>query len=113
MPDKNGYPTRSEIELLKKHSGSISKSTKYDIDDYDPDKTIKHLEEIWWATDWGFKRDGYKLELHTGGWSGNETIIEVLQHSLFWMFFWQRSERGGHYYFEPICEAVTGVNNDS
>jgi hypothetical protein len=41
------------------------------------------------------------LELHTGGWSGNEDIIEALQnHKLFWMMWWWKTERGGHYYFE-------------
>jgi hypothetical protein len=41
------------------------------------------------------------LELHTGGWSGNEDLIEALEnHELFWMMWWWKTERGGHYYFE-------------
>jgi hypothetical protein len=48
----------------------------------------------------GVEHDGRKLELHTGGWSGNEEIISVLQNSMFWVMYWQKSERGGHYYFE-------------
>jgi len=40
-----------------------------------------------------------KLELHTGGWSGNEDIIEALKKSYFWIFYWEKSVKGGHYYF--------------
>lgn len=36
---------------------------------------------------------------HTGGWSGNEDIIEVLQNSVLWWMFLERYDRGGHYYF--------------
>ena len=57
------------------------------------------LEEVWWAGDWGFKHRGRKVELHTGGWSGNEEIIHWLQTTMFWAFNWQKTVRGGHYYF--------------
>lgn len=48
------------------------------------------------------KKKIMKVEYHTMGWSGNEDIIGSLQKSksLFWMMWWQKSERGGHYYFE-------------
>lgn len=40
------------------------------------------------------------LELHTGGWSGNEDIIQALQNNkLFWVN-WEMSRVGGHYYFK-------------
>ena len=40
-------------------------------------------------------------EYHTGGWSGNEDVIESLHHNfLFWSVFWQKTTRGGHYYFK-------------
>jgi len=40
-----------------------------------------------------------RVELHTGGWSENEEVIGALQHSMFWVFYWAKSVRGGHYYF--------------
>jgi hypothetical protein len=49
-----------------------------------------------------------KLECHTQGWSGNEDIMEALiKNKWFWMAFWKKSERGGHYYFEinPIKDS--------
>ena len=44
--------------------------------------------------------DPATLELHTGGWSGNEDIIDKLSDTLFWMICWESTRRGGHYYFE-------------
>lgn len=57
---------------------------------------------------WRFGRSNWdrkkcvKVEMHTGGWSGNEDIIESLKKSksLFWFCYWQKSLRGGHFYFE-------------
>ena len=39
------------------------------------------------------------LELHTCGNSDNEAIIEILSTTMFWHMFWDKSVRGGHYYF--------------
>ena len=60
---------------------------------------IAFVMSIWHWHDYA-KLDGNKLELHTGGWSGNEDIIGVLMDTLFWMICWESSVRGGHYYFE-------------
>jgi len=41
-----------------------------------------------------------KYEYHTGGWSGNEDVIDALhQNILFWRMFWRKHTAGGHYYF--------------
>jgi hypothetical protein len=41
-----------------------------------------------------------KLYLSTGGWSGNEDIIESLRlNFIFWSMCWAKSVRGGHYWF--------------
>lgn len=50
----------------------------------------------------GKYRDDGTLELHTGGWSGCETIISAASKSVWWMRWWYSSTRGGHYIFgEP------------
>ena len=77
----------------------------------DAHNLIERLRDMWeykkyFIEKWGLdhihkKRPVLWLELHTGGWSGNEDIIEALQkHKLFWMMWWCKTERGGHYYFE-------------
>ena len=53
----------------------------------------------WWMPDWGFKHRGRRVELHTGGWSDNECLIQWLQMTMFWVMSWQKTTRGGHYYF--------------
>jgi len=41
------------------------------------------------------------VELHTGGFSANEDVIEALQDNMmFWLMWWWKTERGGHYYFK-------------
>lgn len=110
MPDQHGYPTRQEIRKLEKIAKPFPKGKlPHDLNKASLD-VIEHLESIWHWPEWGFvKKYGrtsfftkkcIKLELHTGGWSGNETIIGVLELSWFWHFWWVKSVRGGHYYFE-------------
>jgi hypothetical protein len=88
--DENGYPTDEELEAIE----------QYDICKDGVNGLLDMLEATWYYGHPYFVREGEKLELHTGGWSGNESIIEVLQKNYFWFFYWTKSERGGHYYFE-------------
>ena len=92
----DGYPTKRGIKQLKTYCGHLrTENTKLDIG-----SLVELLKEIWYMPDWGIHRSGRRFELHTGGWSGNEEIIGVLEESLFWHMYWWRSERGGHYYLE-------------
>jgi hypothetical protein len=81
------YPRESELEFI----------LNYDVNQ-EPDGLINHLRTIWHWPDY-FKWQERHLELHTGGWSENEDIIEALMQTLFWALYWEKSERGGHYYF--------------
>lgn len=96
MPDQGGYPTKSELKSIFEFANKLERLEKH-LPEF-----IEELESIWWQPDWGFKLDGESLELHTGGWSGNEDIIEKLEGSVFWLLYWQKSERGGHYYFKML-----------
>ncbi len=62
-------------------------------------KLLELLRDIWWNSDWGIVQKGNELQLHTGGWSENEDIMNILKYSLFWALSWEKTERGGHYYF--------------
>lgn len=46
-----------------------------------------------------FDRDAIEVGLVTGGWSGCEAAISVLEKGLFWRCWWQTSARGGAYTF--------------
>jgi len=88
------YPTDEELEAIK----------AWDIIKQSVRELLAYVEEIWWMPDWGFLLTGknvLRLELHTGGHSGNEDIISALQHNfLFWSLCWRKSTTGGHYWFK-------------
>ena len=89
---------------------------------YPTEETLKQIEEMdckdfhafmdfihneWEFADWGWKRDGDVYYISTGGWSGNEDLIQSMRKNfMFWMLFWQQSRRGGHYIFCPITTDV-------
>lgn len=90
---KNQYPTNKELKEI----------SNWDFTNKSVTELLDLIKELWWCDSTGFILKGkrkLKLELHTHGWSGNEDIIEVLQKTMFWIMFWQKSIRGGHYYFE-------------
>jgi hypothetical protein len=114
------YPTEPELNFIR----------KFDLQKNSPKELVEFIESIWAYHDWGFKltkiRDNiptstgmgdkpkyhyhYALELHTAGWSGNESIIEALEkNEWFYFFYWESSRRGGHYKFEiPVETYVKG-----
>jgi len=86
--DRNGYPTEATLRAIKKWPRQ------------DFWGLAQFVCEAWYYPDY-IKRKGRKLQLCTGGWSGNEDIIRALmKHFIFWSVCWQKSERGGAYWFE-------------
>lgn len=86
------YPTIEQLQIVRNFP--LNKRADYINLAY-------YLKDLWhWEEMVVIKgKNVVKVELHTGGWSGNEDIISVLKETNFWMFWWQKSERGGHYYF--------------
>lgn len=90
--NRNCYPTEEQLNKIKSWD-----HRQEEVRDF-----LDYIESLWWAADWGFHLTGkrvLRLELHTGGWSGNEDIIGALQGTMFWWLFWRKSTRGGHYWF--------------
>jgi len=92
--DDEGYPNDLALDAIK--------NWKWDA----TDKLFEFMRELWkWADDgyWSQEDDGEKLiyKISTGGWSGNESLIDALEQNLtVWSFTWVQSRRGGHYIFE-------------
>jgi hypothetical protein len=65
------------------------------------DAFIDILRIVWWIPERHLIYDPAErtLTLFTGGWSGNEGIIEALQHTLFWMLYQKRGRTVGDYTF--------------
>ena len=92
------YPTDEELERIEKWDAFK-----------DPMGLVEYVKSLWWVPDWGFKLYRgrsrlfgwrcWKLQLHTGGWSGNEDIIGSLHRNFtFWQSWqkehWHRTFRG-------------------
>jgi hypothetical protein len=88
--DKDGYPT----------DGFLDQVAAYDVIQGDPYELVNAVLEGWkWPEYVSMEKN--VLTLHTGGWSGNESIIQALrENQMFWILYWQESRRGGHYKFE-------------
>jgi hypothetical protein len=101
------YPTEENLKIIEEWNGK-------NIEAF-----LAYIESLWHWPDFGFKRKGGKvirLELHTGGWSGNEDIIEALHKAwsgIFWTMYWMKSTKGGHYWFRiPLKSKKIGLRNE-
>lgn len=87
------YPTEEQLGQLEKWDFQ-----KESVPDF-----LDEIKSLWHWPEWGFIRKGKKvirLELHTGGWSGNEDIIDAIGKTYFWSLYWEKPVHGGHYYFK-------------
>lgn len=41
-----------------------------------------------------------RIEIATGGWSGNESVIQAMRQHIFWSILWRSSHRGGLHVFD-------------
>ncbi len=70
------------------------------------DKVLDMARALWYYPEYWRTKPAPRGEIgvhhlvSTGGWSGNESIIEAMMgNNLFWLIHWQSSTRGGHYVF--------------
>ena len=99
--DEDGYPTEIALDIIKNWTFRMSSKALFEF-----------IHSIWWMPDWGWKEcevidevtneRSYAYYISTGGWSGNESIIQVMQENkwMLWSLTWQQSRRGGHYIFQ-------------
>ena len=96
--DSEGYPTPEFLKFIREYTNETMPIMEF----------VELLRHGWYHGEPYFTlhrkyKGKHKLELHTGGWSGNEeTIREILgnihlTHFRMQYVYW---ERGGHYYFE-------------
>jgi hypothetical protein len=92
---KDEYPTDQELETIRQWQ--VLNLEQYHL-------FMAFIKLSWTYSDCGYwEQEGDKYMLYTGGWSGNESIIDAMQNNhIFWAFYWELSERGGHYVFCPI-----------
>lgn len=100
MLDADGYPTNATLQIIELWPPDDKKGW-FDL-----------IKSFWWNPEFGWSEGEedhewkigkvYRYHLSTGGWSGNESIIEAMQNNknYLWVFTWVQSRRGGHYIFE-------------
>ena len=98
MVDEDGYPTADALWCVMHWPWNDSVGW------------LEFIKSIWWMPDWGWHEktaadfdgnDVFQYHISTGGWSGNESIIEYMQKNhMLWHLTWVQSRRGGHYIFE-------------
>ncbi len=100
MLNKDNYPDKTSLRQIR----------EWDYLNQGVQGLLNLVKENTNHPDFSFSMIGKRVlhfEYHTGGWSGNEDVIDALrQNWLFWSMFWQKSTRGGHHYFKitPIKE---------
>jgi len=102
--DKHGYPAGETLKAIEKWPHE--------------DGFVELMEFVGkaWNEDYGKvekeEREGVMVyKFVTGGWSGNESIIEDLERNfVFWSLCWLKSERGGYYEFEVEKKSLMRKN---
>ncbi len=93
-------------------------SPEFDADGYPSVKTLLTIETwpicskqncldllnfciaTWYYKEGAFKEKDWYV-FNTGGWSGNESVINAMEcNRMFWITCWYSSQRGGHYKFK-------------
>ena len=85
--DNDGYPTDETLKQIENYKGDYS----------------GYLAELsfLFGSYGSCEFDGNHWKISTGGWSGNEDIIEAMKKNhIFWLMCWYSSRRGGHYEFK-------------
>lgn len=103
--DDDGYPTGEAFESLRRFKGT-------------PEAYVERVREL--------SRNGFvrvedsvdqwgqahkKLEVVTGGWSGVEQLVSVMEETMFWFAFWESSHRGGLFTFDVPADTWTAEAN--
>lgn len=88
--DANGYPEDDELEEVR----SLGLDFRAGCD-----RMAELFEATGYSRGYGYLADG-SFELHTGGWSGCEDLIDAASDSIWWLRYWHSTTRGGHYLFK-------------
>lgn len=87
--ESDGYPTEETLYIIKHWPQNDFLGMLDFIGDY-----FNRFGRIW-------RTQPARIELATGGWSGNEEIIVAVKANLIiWAIRWVSSNRGGHHTFE-------------
>ena len=93
--DDDGYPTKEALDKI----------SNWEIRSFVECEQLLDFVRSLWTYSHLFRCDdvepiGKLYRISTGGWSGNESLIDAMQQNrAFWGLYWSQSRRGGHYIF--------------
>lgn len=88
--DTDGYPSEESLQKLR----AWQNPKLHEV--------MGFVKDLWKWKDFFKENDGV-YTLVTGGWSGNEDVISALMRNpIFWLLFWERSERSGLHVFSEM-----------
>jgi hypothetical protein len=79
------YPTEAELERVR--FWSVTEALGW----------VDYVSGLWEYGEPYCRRTQRRWYLSTGGWSGNESVIEAMHDSILWGFAFLAHRRGGHY----------------
>lgn len=101
--DDDGYPTEEALTTIKSWKPGP---------DNDCRPIFEAMRRVWrWDTYFpegtpvvdAYGRNVTAYEVHTGGWSGHESMLSSLEdNAIVWMMTWEQVRRGGHYIFRVV-----------
>lgn len=94
MSMRGDYPTEDELTMVRNWAftkpGDFEAFMAY----------VQSVGMYWPTKSFGWRQQGRTFWIATGGWSGNEDILEAMQENfIFWSVCWQQTKRGGQYQF--------------
>ena len=93
--DSEGYPTEEALEALAAWEPPDGMWTEEIFHAF-----MEHIRRAWWHGDALMEREGDVWFVSTGGWSGNEELVDaLLRNVLFRALYFAAYRRGGHYVF--------------
>jgi hypothetical protein len=100
--DADGYPTDEALEYIRnwgyeKEGDEMVFGKFFSSGNYD--ELIEYVKGLWNYGEHAYKHEDGMFELHTIGWSGNESIIYELKNTILWSMKFRAQLSGGHYYF--------------
>jgi hypothetical protein len=103
--DADGYPTDEALSYIR-NWGSEKNEEKNELvfgkffSSSNTSELIEYVKSLWNYGDYAYKEEDGLFELHTLGWSGNESIVYELKNTILWMMKLRAHQVGGHYYFK-------------
>jgi len=85
--DDSGYPSEETFSNIENWDAN------------DPQGLFAYVQAAW-NENGSISQEGQLTVMATGGWSGNEDVIQTLQSTVFWKEYWVSSQRGGLHKFK-------------